>query len=126
MKPRVPIEKWVPPPDPVDGLLDVPARPKPAVLVADRQSDPNPMPPRTTPRPTVRTASDANGQDVTARQAKASSAGERVHVTLYLEPEDMERLRTEQFRRQQELRRPKRGVTDASAVVRDLIRKHLR
>jgi len=46
-------------------------------------------------------------------------------MTLYLDPTDVDLLRTEQLRRQQELKRPMRGVTDASAVVRDLIRKHL-
>jgi hypothetical protein len=123
MKPRVPIERWVPPPDPVDGLLDGAVRP-PRVVPAsnERESEPRLSAPTIVAPTPIRPDDD----DRRAKAAVDQLTPARVHVTLYLEPEDMDRLRSEQLRRQQELRRPKRGVTDASAVVRDLIRKHLR
>ena len=121
MKPKIPIEVWTTPPDPVDGLLGDPEPPRASASLARetsvRESAPN-QPPKVSapprPRPATRTV-----ESLTETAAK-------VHMTLYLDPEDIDLLRTEQLRRVQEIKRPKRGVTDASAVVRDLIRKHLR
>ncbi len=120
MKPKIPIQVWTNPPDPIDGLLGDPEPPR-AQAPSPRESAPResalggipkiPVPPR--PR-------------IAQRSADASpEVSAKVHMTLYLDPEDIDLLRAEQLRRQQELKRPKRGVTDASAVVRDLIRKHL-
>ncbi len=120
MKPKIPIQVWSTPPDPVEGLLGGPEPPRGAASVARETSPrdqavveaPRITPPR--PRPEARVP-DAG-----------SPPAAKVHMTLYLDPEDVDLLRTEQMRRVQELRRPKRGVTDASAIVRDLIRRHLR
>lgn len=121
MKPKIPIEVWKTPPDPVDGLLGDPEPPRasasPARETSVRESAPvEPRQANATPRPRPAPQTTESRPENTAK----------VHVTLYLDPEDIDRLRTEQLRRQQELKRPKRGVTDASAVVRDLIRTHLR
>jgi len=120
MKPKIPIQVWSTPPDPVDGLLGDSQPPRVAASLAVEAS-PREQPARETPRNiTPRPRPAARVQD------SSSPAAAKVHMTLYLDPEDVDLLRTEQMRRVQELRRPKRGVTDASAIVRDLIRRHLR
>lgn len=123
MKPRVPITVWSPPPDPVDGLLaDVPTTPEPdrAPEAAEQGAAPHSSV-KAIAQPEAARRHEQSRAPKAARQAVAP----KVHLTVYLDPEELDLLRAEQHRRQRELRGPRRGVTDASAVVADLIRKNL-
>ena len=120
MKPKIPIQVWTTPPDPVDGLLGDPEPPRVAASLA-RETNARESPPAEPPR--ERAPQRPRPTPPTSESGREASP--KVHMTLYLDPTDVDLLRTEQLRRQQELKRPMRGVTDASAVVRDLIRKHL-
>jgi len=124
MKPKIPIEVWSVPPDPIDGLLSPPTAPKSSPL----PSSPAGRVETTAPPPSSNRAASgdvAPGPKGTGPARAEAPPAERIHVTVYLEPEDLGRLRAEQRRREQQSRRPMRGVTDASAIVRDLIREHL-
>jgi hypothetical protein len=128
MKPRVPIEVWTPPPDPLDGLLDdpVPAPSPPPELPRLRTDNPPPAArERIAPSVAPRNQAVPKTREGTPPPKGTEGVATRIRLTVYLGPEDLARLRAEQRRREQSAQRPVRGVTDASSIVRDLIRTRL-
>ena len=110
MKPRVPIDKLTltPPPDPIDGMTSfrasTPRRSVPAEALPEPQHQ----------------LSDAE-----VRKRSDRPKVRRYAKTFYLEAEDLQRLSAEQLRLQRENPALRQGVSDASGVIRRLIREHL-
>ncbi len=109
MKPRVPIDKLTltPPPDPIDGMT----------------SFRTPTPRRSIPADTAEPEPDLSEAPVGNRSERPKV--KRYAKTFYLEAEDLQRLSAEQVRLQRKNPGLRQGVSDASGVIRRLIREHL-
>ncbi len=106
MKPRVPIDKLTltPPPDPIDGMTSFRA---------------------STPRRDATAEPEPEVRDAPVRNPSERPKVKRYARTFYLEAEDLQRLSAEQLRLQRKNPAQRQGVSDASGVVRRLIREHL-
>jgi hypothetical protein len=109
MKPRVPIDKLTltPPPDPIDGMTSFRA----------------PTPRRSVPADAAEPEPDLSEAPVRNRSERPKV--KRYAKTFYLEAEDLQRLSAEQVRLQRKNPAQRQGVSDASGVIRRLIREHL-